>query len=356
MAARVDPSPAAYYLAKQGKPENLAAGVSLVFLGVRLECAQCHDHPFARWKRDQFWQFAAFFAGVPDLDGQTPRVQTPEMARAAAVKRELTIPGTKKVVKAGLLDGSKPDWRPRTGTRDVLADWVTAPVNPYFARAIVNRVWARFFGVGLVEPIDELDADPAPEFGGVLDELAGEFRAHGYDLKYLIRVITATRAYHLSSAGASGPAESAAPTFAVMPVRGLSAGQLFDSLVQATGAENPGARAGFLERFASPDSRPTEAQTTILQALTLMNGSYVDRATSPETGPVLGAVASAPYLDTAGRIETLYLAALTRRPRPDELSVLVKYVDGREGPEARAKALADVFWAILNGPEFPLNH
>jgi hypothetical protein len=325
-------------------------------LGVRLECAQCHDHPFAQWKRDQFWQFAAFFAGVPDLDPQSQRVLTADMARAAAAKRELTIPGTKRVVKAGLLDGSKPDWRPRTGTRDVLADWVTAPANPYFARALANRVWARFFGVGLVEPIDELDADPAPEFGGLLDELAGEFRSHGYDLKYLIRVITATRAYHLSSAGATGPAESTAPVFAVMPVRGLSAGQLFDSLAQATGATDPEARARFLERFSSPVGRPTEAQTTILQALTLMNGTYMARATSPETGPVLGAVASAPFLDTPGRIESLYLAALTRRPRPEEQSMLVKYVDGREGAEARSKALADVFWSILNGPEFPLNH
>ena len=350
LAVRADPSPAAYYAAKEGKPENLAAGVSRVFLGVRLECAQCHDHPFARWKREQFWGLAAFFAGVPP--------QGPEAVAAAprdaARMRELTIPGTKKVVQAGHLDGSPPAWRPRADSREVLADWVTAAENPYFARAVVNRIWARFFGVGLVEPVDDMDAEAAPEFNPLLDELAGQFRSHGYDLKYLIRVVTATRAYNLSSAAAA--AESSTPVFAVMPVRGLSAGQLFDSLARATGTDAPEARARFLELFANRDERSTEAQTSILQALTLMNGTYVAGATSPETGEALGAVAEAPYLDTPGRIETLFLATLTRRPNPDELALLVRYVEAREAPGDRAKALGDVFWALLNGPEFHLNH
>ena len=344
-------SPVAYYQANEFKPENLAASTSRLFLGVRLECAQCHDHPFARWKRENFWGFAAFFAGVPS-QGEEEAIQTP---RVPPTRRELTIPGTSKVVKAAHLDGSPPAWRPRADSREVLADWVTAPENPYFARAVVNRVWARFFGVGLVEPVDDLDLDAAPEFGALLDELAGEFRSHGYDLKSLIRVLTATRAYNLSSA-AERPAESAAATFSVMPVRGLSAGQLFDSLTQATGADGAEARARFLDLFATRDERPAEAQTSILQALTMMNGSYIAGATSPVTGDVLGAIAKAPFLDTPGRIETLYLATLTRRPRPDELALLVRYVDRREGADDQANALADVFWAILNGPEFHLNH
>ncbi|MCA1684379.1 MAG: DUF1549 and DUF1553 domain-containing protein [Planctomycetia bacterium] len=351
-AVRVEPSPSAYFVAKEGKPENLAAGAARVFLGVRLECAQCHDHPFARWKREDFWGFAAFFAGVPSLGPQDPLAAI-RMAPSPA-RRELTIPGTKRVVQAAHLDGSAPAWRPRAGTRDVLADWITAPANPYFARAVVNRVWARFFGVGLIEPVDDLDAESAPEFGGLLDELAGEFRSHGYDLKYLIRALTATRAYNLSSA--SGPAGPTAASFSSMPVRGLSPGQLFDSLTRATGADPGEARARFLELFADRQERPTEAQTTILQALTMMNGSHVAGATSPETGEVLGAVVRAPYLDTPGRIETLYLATLTRRPRPEELSLLVRYVERRGSEADRATALADVFWALLNGPEFHLNH
>jgi hypothetical protein len=353
LVGRGDPSPAAYYVAKEGKPENLAAGVARVFLGVRLECAQCHNHPFARWKRDDFWGFAAFFAGVP-AQGPEAEVAAVMAPREAAARRELTIPGTKKVVQAAHLDGSPPAWRPRADSREVLADWITAPENPYFARAIVNRVWARFFGIGLIEPIDDLDVEGEPEFAGLVDDLAEQFRLHGYQLKYLIRALTATRAYNLSSA--ADPGESTAPMFTYMPVRGLSPGQLFDSLTQATGADAAEARARFLDLFANREERSTEAQTTILQALTMMNGSHVAGATDPATGEAIGAITKAPFLDTPGRIETLYLATLTRRPRPEELSLLVRYVDRHEGREDRAKALADVFWALLNGPEFHLNH
>jgi Protein of unknown function (DUF1549)/Protein of unknown function (DUF1553) len=351
-AGRLAPSPAGYYTAKEGKPENIASGVARVFLGIRLECAQCHNHPFASWKREQFWSLAAFFAEVPAQGSENAFI--PRRDPDAAPRRELTIPGTKKVVKASHLDGSTPAWRPRAGTRDILAEWVTAPDNPYFARAIVNRVWARFFGLGLVEPMDDLDAAAGSELSGLLDELAAQFRAHGYKLKFLIRVLTATRAYNLSSI--ADQAESTTPLFASMPVRGLSPGQLFDSLTQATGAESGDARFRFLELFSSRDERPVEAETTIIQALTMMNGSYIDGATNPETSQVLGAIVAAPFLDTPGRIETLYLATLTRRPRPDELAVLVRYLERRQTAPDQVKAIADIFWAILNGPEFHLNH
>jgi hypothetical protein len=351
-ALRLDPSPAAYYVAKEGKPENIAAGVARVFLGIRLECAQCHNHPFASWKREQFWSLAAFFAEVPPQGPENAVVARP--TPDAAPRRELTIPGTKKVVKAAHLDGSTPAWRPRAETREILAEWVTAPNNPYFARAVVNRVWARFFGVGLIEPMDDLDGEANSELSGLLDELARQFRAHGYNLKFLIRVLTATQAYNLSSV--ANQAESTTPMFASMPVRGLSPGQLFDSLTQATGAEPADARARFLELFARSEERSVEAETTIIQALTMMNGSYIDGAVNPETSQVLGAIVKAPFLDTPGRIETLYLATLTRRPRPDELALLVRFVERKKTADDQAKALADIFWAILNGPEFHLNH
>jgi hypothetical protein len=349
---RLDPSPAAYYLAKERKPENLAAGVARVFLGIRLECAQCHNHPFTAWKREQFWSLAAFFADVP-ADGPNNPVAAVRVG-SPAPRRELMIPGTKKVVAASHLDGSTPAWRPRAGTREILAEWVTAPDNPYFARAVVNRVWARFFGVGLIEPVDELDGEADSELSGLLDELAAQFRAHGYNLKFLIRVLTATRAYNLSSV--ANPVESITPMFGSMPVRGLSPGQLVSSLTRATGSEDADARARLLELFPTRQERSVQAETTILQALTLMNGSYVDGATNPETSQALAAIAKAPFLDTPGRIETLYLATLTRRPRPDELALLVPYIERRKTPDEQAKALADIFWAILNGPEFHLNH
>ena len=353
VATQLEPSPAAYYLAKENKPENLAGGVARVFLGIRLECAQCHNHPFADWKREQFWSFAAFFAEIAQPDPENPAVVTPR-PRDGLPLRELTIPGTKKTVSATHLDGSSPAWRPRADNREILAEWVTSRDNRYFARAVVNRVWARFFGVGLIEPVDDLAEEKGSEFDGLLDELAYQFRAHDYNLKYLIRALTTTQAYGLASI--ANPGASAAPLFSSMPVRGLSAGQLFDSLTQATGSDGNESRGRFLELFANREERAVEAQTTIVQALTMMNGTYVEAATNPGTGQVLGAVVMAPFLDTPGRIESLYLASLTRRPTPEELSLLVRFVERRKSPEDQEKAVADIFWAILNGPEFPLNH
>ena len=352
-AAAAEPSPAAFYAAKGGKPEALAAGVSRAFLGIRLECAECHNHPFAKWKREEFWSFAAFFAGVPRVAEEG--VAAVRMAREDAPRRELTIPGTKTVVPAAHLDGSAPAWRARAETREILAEWVTAPGNPYFARAAVNRAWARLFGVGLIDPVDDLDAEGDPAVVALLDEVAADYRDHGYDSKYLARALMATRAYNLSSA--VDPAESAPPPlFARMPVRVLSPGQFVDSLARATGVDTGDARGRLVELFADRDEPATESQTSILQALTLMNGGFVAGATSPETGDLLGAVAGAPYLDTAGRVEVLYLAALTRRPRPNELELTTRYIDRRRGEADRARALSDAFWALLNGPEFRVNH
>jgi hypothetical protein len=353
-AARSEPSPVAFFTAKGGKPEALASATARAFLGIRLECAECHHHPFAKWKREEFWGFAAFFAGVP-RQADDDALAIVRSTREDAGRRELTIPGTTTVVKAVHLDHSSPAWRPRADTREVLAEWITAPNNPYFARAAVNRTWARFFGNGLIDPVDDLDAEGDPALVGLLEEVAGQFRDHGYDLKYLARALLATRAYNLSSA--ADPAESTPPPlFARMPVRGLSPGQFVDSLAQATGGDVGETRSRFLELFADRDEPPTESQTSILQALTLMNGAFVAGATSPETGDLLGAIAEAPYLDTAGRVEILYLAALTRRPRPEELALAARYIDRREGKVDRAGALSDVFWALLNGPEFRVNH
>jgi hypothetical protein len=348
----VELSPVAFYSARAGKPEAIAGDAARAFLGIRVQCAQCHDHPFAKWKREEFWGFAAFFAGVPQ---QADDAATLRMPRNDPQRRELTIPGTSKVVKAAHLDHSAPAWRPRVGTREVLADWVTSPENRYFARAAVNRVWARFFGNGLIDPVDDLEAEGDTQFAGLLDELAQEFRSHGYNLKHLIRGLMATRAYNLSSA--TEPIASTATTlFSRMPVRGMSPDQFVDSLAQATGCELGENRARFLELFTERDVPPTESQTSILQALTLMNGGFLSAATRPETGEVIGAIAEAPYLDTAGRVEMVFLATLSRLPRAEERSLAIGYINRGTAEADRARALSDVFWSLLNGPEFRTNH
>jgi hypothetical protein len=353
-------SPAAYYVAKEGKPENLAASAARLFLGARLECAQCHDHPFARWKREQFWGLAAFFAGLRK-PAEGPYVGVQELLD----RRELAIPGTERVVQASFLDGKEPQWKYKVGPRVTLADWMTAADNPFFAKAAVNRLWAHFFGTGLVEPIDDLSEANKPSHPELLNELARQFAAHGFDQKFLIRAITSSRAYNLTSA-ATHPSQNDPRQFARMAVKGLTPEQLFDSLARATGYRDPtpasqrlydfnSKRAVFLSKFTTQD-RATEHHTSIPQALALMNSGLIGDVTSLDRSETLGAVVEAPFLDTAGKVETLFLAALGRRPRAEEAERMIKYVRGGGAAKSQKKALADVFWALLNSPEFILNH
>lgn len=370
-----DGGPLTYYLAKEFRPENLAAGTARVFLGISVECAQCHNHPFADWKREQFWAYAAFFSGIQSqrqMDFLLPGREDPN-------RRELTIPGTNQTVQAKFLDGTDPVWKAR-GTRATLAEWLTSPSNPYFARATVNRTWAYFFGTGLVEPVDEMvGGSSTASHPELLDLLAKEFVEHQFDIKYLIRAITATRAYQLGSAGPRDRTDD--PTlFARTRLRGLTAEQLFDNVALATGFRDKGggddlltgivggersARSEFLTKFA-PSERPADAQTSILQALTLMNGKLIASATSLERSETLAAVVDTPLLSTAERVDTLYLATLSRKPLPRERDRAVHFVqdaekgsasrDDRTRQTASRNALADVFWALLNSPEFILNH
>jgi hypothetical protein len=370
-----EPTPVAFYLVKEVKPENLAAATARLFLGVKIECAQCHNHPFADWKRDQFWSLAAFFAGL-QRQGQGDFVAA---GREVTDRRELTIPGTERVVQAAFLDGTQPKWKYNTSARHTLADWITAKDNPYFARAAVNRLWGYFFGTGIIDPVDEMVGGEHPaSHPELLDELARQFADHDFDLKFLIRALTSSRAYQLSSlAGNKG--EDDPRQFARMPLRGLSAEQLFDSIAQATGYRepngqnprfigNPGVRGRFLTQFENSSDRATEVQTSILQALSLMNGALTSEATHLERSETLAALLDAPFMDTAERVETLYLATLARKPTPRELSRMVQYVEeggsAHDGVEANRSekqkrynhALADVFWVLLNSGEFILNH
>jgi len=358
-AARRGSSPVGFLLANEGKPENLAASASRIFLGVKLECAQCHDHPFARWSRSQFWEMAAFFTADQVEPGQTIDIEpTPKKPRP------ITIPGTEKMVSAKFLTGKIPDWEKDGEPRTALAEWIIASDNPYFARTMVNRLWAHFFGVGLIDPVDDEPTEENPiSHPELLKELTVQFVAHDFDVKYLIRAITATRAYQRTSSQ-SHPSQANPRAFARMAVRGLTSQQLFESVVLATGfrdgpsnpQENPdGSRGEFLVRFASQE-RATEKQTSILQALALMNGAFVADATSLERGTTLAAIVDAPFLPPTQKIETLYLATLSRLPRPQETQRLMAYVaQGGSGGDSR-RAYGDVFWALLNSSEFILNH
>lgn len=357
-------SPIAFFTTKQIKPENLAAATSRMFLGIRIECAQCHNHPHDVWKQEQFWGYAAFFAGIERLNRGDDVVGA---VKEVFDRRELTIPERETVVQATYLDGSQPRWRSGETSRKTLAEWMTARENPYFAKACVNRIWGHLFGVGIVEPIDDFGETNKPSHPELLDDLAADFAKHEFDLKYLIRGMTASKAYQRSSQKTDA-SQSEPQQFARMAVQGLTGEQLFDSIAVAVGYLEPfqqpqpfalntgGARGEFLELFAPDNTSPIERQTSILQALALMNGQFVSSATNVEQSSTLSAIATFPLMKTADRIEAIYLATLTRKPRPEEVERLTRYVDSG-GPEQNSRqALADVFWAILNSSEFLFNH
>lgn len=356
-------SPLAFYQAKQIAPENLAAASSRIFLGIRIECAQCHDHPFDDWKRDEFWQFAAFFAGIERDRNRGIYGEVRELFD----RREINVPDTERVVQAGYLDGTQPQWQFRIGPRETLANWITASENPYFARATVNRLWGHFFGVGLVDPLDDFSAANPPSHPDLLDLLAREFTAHDFDLKFLIRAVTASDAYQLSSEK-SDDSQDDPRLFARMAVRGLTPEQVFDSVAQAIGYHEPyranrsrsidrgGPRGEFLEAFGNDADFLTERQTTILQALMMMNGGFVTRGTDPSDSRTLAAIVEFPRLSTDERIERMYFAVLSRPPRAEELQRLVRYVEEGGANNDPRQAYSDIFWALLNSSEFLFNH
>lgn len=358
------PSPGAFFQVNENKPENLAANTSRIFLGMQVQCAQCHDHPFSHWRRQEFWALAAFFGNLqpsaPDGDGASP-VAVTGPGGALSIK----VPETDLVVEAKFLDGSPPALRTGEDPRLALSRWITSRDNPYFARAAVNRLWDHFFGRGFVDPVDDLDETNPPVYPELFVEVAQQFVAHDYDLRYLVRAIALTRAYQLSSRTAGG-SQSELDHFARMPLKRMTPEQLYDSLVQATGFRdantpqqplNPfgddSVRNQFLAKFADQSARRSEAQTSIPQALSLMNGTFTSDATSLERSQIMSAIIELPVLDTAGRIETLCLATLSRRPDPEESKLLLEYV--RQSPKEQ-DALADVFWVLLNGAEFIFNH
>lgn len=363
-------SPDAFFLVRELKPESLAAGTARAFLGVRLDCAQCHDHPFDKWKQHQFWNMAAFYSGFsrPDEDA----ADNPALMMNVAERldsRSIKVPGTEDVVPAVFLTGVQPDWNAQNtrSPRQLLADWITEDQNPYFARMAVNRIWSQFFGRGIVDPVDDFSDSNPPSHPRVLDLLADDFVASGFDLKRLVRVIAATRVYQLTSRQ-SDPSQQEPSHFARSVLRGMTPEQLFDSLAEAVGfyqpyrSENPfvidtnSPRARFLDLFRDSGDSPLDRETTILQALAMMNGEFIDNATSLDDSRTLKAIIEFPAMTDDEKLDTLFLATLSRMPADGERSRFGNYLTTGGASGDRKSAMSDIFWVLLNSSEFLLNH
>jgi hypothetical protein len=352
------------------EPEEIAPVVSQLFLGIRLECAKCHHHPFESWDQARFYEFAAFFARIGRKGtGLSPPISGSEELIHAGKSGSVRHPLTGKVLQPRALFGSAPvPDDPDSDPREALARWMIGPENPYFARVIVNRVWAEIMGRGIVDPVDDLRATNPPSNGPLLDALADDFRRHGYDLKHLIRTILSSSVYALSSE----PNErNVADTrnFSRHYRQRLRAEVLLDAISDVTGvpdtfaAAPPGSRAAaiwthrvpslFLDTFGRPDPNqdpPCErtADTSVVQALHLMNAPELHRKITGDAGRA-ARLAGGPQSPRA-IVEELYLLAYARRPTDEELAVGLSLF---EGPKAdRRAAVEDLLWALVNSAEF----
>ncbi|VTT97176.1 Uncharacterized protein OS=Singulisphaera acidiphila (strain ATCC BAA-1392 / DSM 18658 / VKM B-2454 / MOB10) GN=Sinac_2821 PE=4 SV=1: Big_2: PSCyt2: PSD1 [Gemmataceae bacterium] len=354
-------------------PAELTTLVSQLFLGVRLDCAKCHHHPFEVWGQDEFYSFAAFFGriGRKGTGISAPISGSEETVYGAATGAGVKHPLTGKVMTPTPLLGTPLDIPPDRDPRDILADWVTAPENPYFAKVIVNRVWADLMGRGIVDPVDDLRATNPASNPALLDALAADFRKNKCDLKALIKTITASHAYGLSTTPNDRNAADLR-NYSRHYRQRLRAEVLLDMVSDVTGvpekfeAMPPGSRAMevwtaraqsvFLDSFGRPDPNadpPCErtTDTTVVQALHLMNSPNLYRKVTDDAGRCASLAKSAKTPTEI--VDELYLLAYCRYPTDKERAAAVKRF---EKPSAsRRSAAEDLLWAMINTPEFVFN-
>ncbi|PYI87816.1 MAG: hypothetical protein DME26_04965 [Verrucomicrobia bacterium] len=355
------------------EPAELTTIFSQLFLGTRLECARCHHHPNEKWAQDDFYQFAAFFGTVKQKGaGLSPPIsagtETFYFAPGGAVKH----PVTGEVMLPRAPDGPATRSGEGTDPRRALADWLIAPDNPFFARAAVNRVWAVFFGRGLVEPVDDFRISNPCVNPALLSALADDFVKHGYDLKHLMRTIMESRLYQLSST----PNEfnlADTRTFSRAYRRRLSAEVLLDAVNDVTGVPDTfagtpiGSRSmqtwsykiesQFLDAFSRPNPStdcPCERdkEMSVVQSLHLMNSKNLQTKLSNPSGRAHKLAESNKL--PAEIVADLYLATLSRLPNAEELQVATAAYNAPDS--TRQSATEDVCWALLNSAEFVLNH
>lgn len=368
------------------------AKTAQVFLGLQVQCTQCHNHPFNKGKQNQFWELNAFFRQTRALRkrGGTDDVQWVELVdedfagegghpEEAELYYELRnglmkvaypvfIDGT-EISKSGFLPGQMED-----GTsygahrRRELATLIKS--SPWFAKAIASRMWGHFLGYGFTKPVDDLGEHNPPSHPELLDALAEMIRGQSFDLKELARWIVLSEPYALSSRttaanGRDDPSLGEKPKFTHFYLRQMHAEELYESLLTATeadqaarGEEAAKKKDTWLSQFviAFGTDEGDDATTfngSIPQVLMMFNGDLVKSATSTGKGGFLDKVASG-SMSNAAKIETLYLAALARKPSQAELAVANRMVAARKGDVIGA--LQDVWWAVLNSNEFIIKH
>jgi hypothetical protein len=347
-----------------------------VFLGQQIQCTQCHDHPSNDWKQADFWGINAFFKGI-----KRERIQTPNAAGAMVLDHvELSDEPTEAYAsydrRNGLVGIAYPkflDGRKISQGRDVdrrleLGKLIADPKNMDLARAFANRMWGHFIGRGFVQPVDDFGPHNPPSHPELLDSMAQEFMNSGYDIKTLIRWITSSQAYNLTSAMTKGN-EKDETLFSHVALKPMTPEQLFDSLLTATAAHKAGSgniddsrrdawMRQFLFTFATDEGdEGSSFSGTIPQALMMMNGDLMEQAVGGKPGSFLADLLEQAHAQNRASpglfmVNNIYLAALSRYPSPRERSAAQRFVETY--PDA-INILEDLFWALLNSNEFVLN-
>ena len=376
-------NPAVAWYRQVKEPQQQLEDAAQLFLGVRMQCAQCHHHPFDKWSQNDYYSFAAFFSQIGRKSPTTAKDNQVIFHRrgvATAVNKKTKLPVKPAALTTGPLDIA-PDEDPRA----VLAGWMGDPANPFFARTLVNRYWKHFFNRGIVEPEDDMRESNPPSNPELLDALADHFVKSGYDLKALVRDITRSQTYQLSAI----PNEfnkTDRQNFSRYYAKRLTAEVLFDAINEVTGTNSsfaglpPGTRAialpdnsfnsgsYFLTVFGRPESSSAcecerTQEASLAQALHLLNAKDIQEKLASDAGAA-ARLAADPRSDEE-KLRALYLTAFARTPDDSEIALAKthltkprKSTDGQPLDPLRAKrqGYEDILWAVLNTKEFLFNH
>lgn len=359
-------SPATNYYQTETQTLKIAENCAQVFMGMRIQCAQCHNHPFDRWTMDDYYSFAAFFSQIGRKRAEDPREQIIYNTGRGEVKH--LVGGRNMAPK--FLGGAVPDVSGKD-RREVLAQWLASPENPYFATNLSNIVWSHFFGRGIIDEVDDVRVSNPAVNQELLDELGRRFTEYNYDFRRLVRDICTSRTYQLSTQTNTSN-EKDHRNFAHAELRRLRAEVMLDCITQITSTTDkfPGLPVGaravhiadgntstyFLTTFGrakreSVCSCEVKMEPNLSQALHLINGSTVN--TKIKQGNLIPALLRDEKMTPAQVITELYMRCFCRQPTEAELNKLVAIASEDENPQ---QALEDIFWSLLNSREFLFNH
>ncbi|MBM80324.1 MAG: hypothetical protein CMJ78_06995, partial [Planctomycetaceae bacterium] len=360
-------NPPANYWRASRDPNDATETTAQLFLGIRIQCAKCHNHPFEKWTQDNYYGIAAAFNRI----GRKPGAFTDDEIIYATRSGEIKQPRTGQTMKVHLLLKGDVDVPAEQDRREVFASWLVNPENPFFAKASVNRIWGHLMGRGIVEPVDDFRDSNPPSNEALLNELANQFSSNSYSRKWAIKQIMKSRTYQLSSRKNQFNADD--EIYASHAVtRLLSAEQLLDAICQVTDVPesfsglprgtravelpDPPTNHYFLKVFGQPQREMAcqcerSNESNLSQALQMINGPVVHNKLRDDKGRINSAIVAKKNDDEI--ITSLYLAALSRRPIAAEMTAAKKHIAASEN---RRLALEDVGWAILNSKEFLFQH